>query len=140
VARFRACARAAATIVTSAALIVSAHGTVEAPPRLSWLGVRPSGTHSPFPPCRADRCTVSWHGGREFRFVAAVERGERDPARVPLETQRAPFRAFVQGRSELDRRDRDAIRRARHVMASLMPANWNPSSRAILIPSADWNT
>ena len=34
---------------------------------------------------------------REFRFVAAVERGERDPARVPLETQRAPFRAFVQG-------------------------------------------
>ena len=62
---------------------------------------------------------------REFRFVAAVERGERDPARVPLETQRAPFRAFVQGGSELDRRDRDAIRRARHVMASLMPASWN---------------
>ena len=47
------------------------------------------------------------------------------PARVPLETQRAPFRAFVQGRSEPDRLDRDAIRRARHVMASLMPASWN---------------
>ena len=62
---------------------------------------------------------------REFRFVAAVERGERDPARVPLETQRAPFRAFVQGLSEPDRLDRDAIRRARHVMASLMPASWN---------------
>src|SRR5437867_3733422 len=38
-----------------AALIVSAHGTGEAPPRLSWLGVQPSGTHAPFPPGRADR-------------------------------------------------------------------------------------
>ena len=51
---------------------------------------------------------------RGFRFAAAVARGERDAARVPLEAQLAPFRAFVQGRSELDRLDRDAIRRARH--------------------------
>jgi len=36
-----------------AVAIVSAHGTAAAPPRLSWLGVRPSGTHSPFPPSRA---------------------------------------------------------------------------------------
>src|SRR2546422_4124596 len=41
------------TAVTSAAVIVSAHGTVEAPPSASWLGVRHSGTHSPFPPRRA---------------------------------------------------------------------------------------
>jgi len=60
VARFRACARAAATIVTSAALIVSAHGTGEAPPQLAWLGVRQRGTHAPFPPGRADRRTVSF--------------------------------------------------------------------------------
>ena len=52
-ARFRGCARAAATIVTPAAVIVSAHGAVEAPPAASWLGMRQSGTHSPFPPCRA---------------------------------------------------------------------------------------
>src|SRR5881628_2377924 len=51
---------------------------------------------------------------RGFRFAAAVQRGERDAARVPLEAQLAPFRAFVQGRSELDRLDRDALRRARH--------------------------
>ena len=47
---------------------------------------------------------------RGFRFAAAVARGQREAARVPLEAQLAPFRAFVQGRSELDRLDRDRAR------------------------------
>src|SRR5438067_626894 len=71
ISRLCACRRGhsdgAATIVTSAALIVSAHGTGEAPPRRSWLGVRPGGTHAPFPPGRSDRRTVSWHGGSARR-------------------------------------------------------------------------
>src|SRR6266850_4228384 len=71
ISRLRACRRGhsdgAATIVTSAALIVSAHGTGEAPPRLAWLGGRPSGTHAPCPPGRADRRTVSRHGGAARR-------------------------------------------------------------------------
>src|SRR2546426_6543318 len=50
VARVRGRARGAATVLMSAAIIVSAHGTVKAPPRLSWPGVRRRGTHSPFRP------------------------------------------------------------------------------------------
>jgi hypothetical protein len=60
----------------SAAVIVRAHGTVDAPPRLSWLGVRPSGTHSPFPPCRARTVTrflgiagYTAHPVRSFRSL-----------------------------------------------------------------------
>lgn len=50
---------------------------------------------------------------RGYRFAAAVERAERHNGDAPVDEQLAPFRAFVQGRTQLDTLDREAIRRAR---------------------------
>jgi DNA-binding winged helix-turn-helix (wHTH) protein len=47
-----------------------------------------------------------------YRFAATVQRTERQPGETPLEEQLAPYLAFVQGRTELDTLDREAIRRA----------------------------
>ena len=48
-----------------------------------------------------------------YRFAAAVERAERDSPPASLDEQIAPYRAFVQGRTELDTLDTNAIQRAR---------------------------
>jgi hypothetical protein len=88
-----------------------------------FLGI--AGLHGDQAPATGARRWTEWRDLYRDAPDARIPvcRGRRawhaQPARVPLETQHAPFRAFVQGQSELDRRDRDAIRRARHVMASL---------------------
>jgi len=48
-----------------------------------------------------------------YRFTASVQRDTHDQRVAPLEAQLAPFRAFVQGRTDLDTLDRHAIGRAR---------------------------
>jgi DNA-binding winged helix-turn-helix (wHTH) protein len=47
-----------------------------------------------------------------YRFAAAVECAERDRPAASLDAQIAPYRAFVQGRTELDTLDVEAIHRA----------------------------
>lgn len=54
--------------------------------------------------------TLTNHG---YRFAERVERAERDAPAASLDAQIAPYRAFVQGRTELDTLDAEAIQRAR---------------------------
>ncbi len=48
-----------------------------------------------------------------YRFTAAVQKAERSRRNTVLDTELAPYRAFVQGQTELDTLDRAAIGRAR---------------------------
>ena len=48
-----------------------------------------------------------------YQFVASLERARCDAAPISLDAQLAPYRAFVQGRAELDTLDAAAIQRAR---------------------------
>ena len=48
-----------------------------------------------------------------YRFAEPVERAERDDVEATLAARLEPYIAFVQGRTELDTLDRDAIRRVR---------------------------
>jgi len=53
-------------------------------------------------------------GRKGYRFAASVERSVRASADASRDDALAPFRAFVQRRSDLDTLTRDAIHRARH--------------------------
>ena len=54
--------------------------------------------------------TVTGYG---YRFVARVERSERDSTRADLAAELSPFRAFAEARTEIYSLDRTAIQRAR---------------------------
>ena len=54
--------------------------------------------------------TVTGYG---YRFVARVERCERDSTRADLAAELSPFRAFAEARTEIYSLDRTAIQRAR---------------------------
>src|SRR3989442_254060 len=67
-------------------------------------------------------CYIETVPNRGYRFAASVERSVRVWADAAREDTLAPFRTFIQGRSDLDTLTRDAIHRARQAFAHVLHA------------------
>ena len=59
---------------------------------------------------------------RGYRFVATIERAQRQDPDATLDAQLVPFLAFSKGQADLDTLDRDAIVRARRAFEDVLRA------------------
>jgi DNA-binding winged helix-turn-helix (wHTH) protein len=60
---------------------------------------------------------------RGYRFAAVIERAQRHDPDASADGRLAPYRAFVQGESDLNTLDRDAILRARRTFEEVLRAD-----------------